>query len=61
LIEVRVRHNNIEKALSIFKRKIKDSKMLLELQQREYYEKPSAKRRKARLKAKLRQKIATKQ
>jgi ribosomal protein S21 len=34
--------------------------MLLELQQREYYEKPSAKRRKARLKSKLRQKIATK-
>jgi len=61
LIEVRVKHNNIEKALSIFKRKVKDSKMLLELQQREYYEKPSAKRRKARLKAKLRQKIATKQ
>ena len=61
MIEVRVKHNNIEKALSIFKRKVKDSKMLLELQQREYYEKPTAKRRKARLKAKLRQKIATKQ
>tara|TARA_Y100000310_G_scaffold122230_1_gene120883 strand:+ start:199 stop:384 length:186 start_codon:yes stop_codon:yes gene_type:complete len=61
LIEVKVKHNNIEKALSIFKRKVKDSKMLLELQQREYYEKPSTKRRKARLKAKLRQKIATKQ
>ena len=61
MIEVKVKHNNIEKALSIFKRKVKDSKMLLELQQREYYEKPSAKRRKARLKAKLRQKIATKQ
>ncbi len=61
MIEVKVKHNNIEKALSIFKRKVKDSKMLLELQQREYYEKPSTKRRKARLKAKLRQKIATKQ
>ncbi len=60
MIEVKVKHNNIEKALSIFKRKVKDSKMLLELQQREYYEKPSAKRRKARLKAKLRQKFATK-
>ena len=33
--------------------------MLLELQQRQFYEKPSTKRRKARLKAKLRQKIAT--
>lgn len=61
MIEVKVKYNNIEKALSIFKRKIKDSKMLLELQRREFYEKPSAKRRKARLKAKLRQKIATKQ
>ena len=61
MIEVKVKYNNIEKALSIFKRKIKDSKMLLELQRREFYEKPSAKRRKARLKAKLRQKIATKE
>ena len=61
MVEVKVKHKNIEKALSIFKRKVKDSKMLLELQQREYYEKPSAKRRKARLNAKLRQKIATKE
>ena len=60
-LSVKVWNNNVEGALKVFKRKVKDSKMLLELQQREYYEKPSAKRRKARLKAKLRQKIATKQ
>jgi len=41
LIEVTVKNNNIEKALSIFKRKVKDSKLMLELREREFYKKPS--------------------
>jgi|TARA_R100001510_G_C7512704_1_gene111622 small subunit ribosomal protein S21 len=56
LIEVKVRKNNIEKAISQFKRKVKDSKILLELQDRRFYEKPSITKRKKRLKAKLRMK-----
>ena len=50
MIEVKVRHNNIENALRIFKRKIKDSGLFIELKEREYYKKPSVvKKRKAGL------------
>ncbi len=38
-IKVVVRNNNYEKALSIFKRKIKDSNLMYELREREYYKK----------------------
>jgi small subunit ribosomal protein S21 len=41
MIEVKVRHNNVEKALRIFKRKIKDSGLFIEIKEREYYRKPS--------------------
>ena len=38
MIEVKVRKGqSIEKAISIFKRKVKDSKILYELREREYY------------------------
>jgi small subunit ribosomal protein S21 len=54
LIEVKVKHNNIEKALRIFKRKIKDSRILYDLSERSYYTKPSLKKRKMVLRAKAR-------
>tara|TARA_R110000824_G_scaffold152198_2_gene323406 strand:- start:942 stop:1145 length:204 start_codon:yes stop_codon:yes gene_type:complete len=54
LIEVKVKHNNIEKALRIFKRKIKDSRILYDLSERSYYTKPSLKKRKMKLRAKAR-------
>jgi|TARA_R110002051_G_scaffold248700_1_gene308254 ribosomal protein S21 len=54
LIEVKVKHNNIEKALRIFKRKVKDSGILYELSERSYYTKPSLKQRKMVLRAKAR-------
>ncbi len=41
-IKVVVKNNNYEKALSIFKRKVKDSNLMFELREREYYKKPSA-------------------
>ena len=40
-IKVVVRDNNVEKALSIFKRKVKDSGLMYELREREHYKKPS--------------------
>ena len=40
-INVVVKNNNVEKALSIFKRKVKDSNLMYELREREYYKKPS--------------------
>jgi small subunit ribosomal protein S21 len=56
LIEVKVKHNNIEKALRIFKRKIKESRILYDLSERSYYTKPSLKKRKMKLRAKSRNK-----
>ena len=43
-----------EKALSIFKRKVKDSNLMFELREREFYKKPSAVRKEMKNKAKAR-------
>lgn len=42
---VEVRGNNIDKAIKILARKIKDEGIIKELRQRTFYEKPSVKRR----------------
>ena len=54
-LHVEVRNNNIEGALKKFKRMVKDSGMMVELRDRQYYEKPSEKRRKKQNLAKSRQ------
>ena len=57
MIEVKVRRGqSIEKAISIFKKKVKDSKILYELREREYYMKPSLIRKEKKAKAKARRK-----
>ena len=57
MIEVKVRRGqSIEKAISIFKKKVKDSKILYELREREYYMKPSLIRIEKKAKAKARRK-----
>ena len=43
-MEVKVKKNNVEFALRLLKRKIKDSGLMVELRERQYYKKPSAKR-----------------
>ena len=43
---VEVKNNQYERAISEFKRKVKDSNLLKELRDREFYEKPSVARRK---------------
>ena len=53
-IKVVVRDNNVEKALSIFKRKVKDSNLMFELREREYYKKPSEIKKEIKNKAKAR-------
>ena len=53
-IKVVVKHNNVEKAISIFKRKIKDSNLMYELREREYYKKPSEIKKEIKNKAKAR-------
>ena len=52
---VDVRNNNIEGALKKFKRMVKDSGMMVELRDRQYYEKPSEKRRREKNLSKSRQ------
>ena len=61
MIEVKVRRGqSIEKAISIFKKKVKDSKILYELREREFYMKPSLVRKEKKAKAKARMKRQSK-
>ena len=61
MIEVKVRRGqSIEKAISIFKKKVKDSKILYELREREFYTKPSEIRKEKKAKAKARAKRQSK-
>ena len=55
-LSVTVHNNNIEMALKRFKRKVKNSNMMLELKKKAYYEKPSRVRREKKNLAKLRNK-----
>ena len=54
-VEVR-KGQSVEKAISIFKRKVKDSGILMEYRDRQFYEKPSAIKREKKNKAILRNK-----
>ena len=53
-IKVVVKNNNYEKALSIFKRKVKDSNLIFELREREFYKKKSEVKKEKKNKAKAR-------
>lgn len=48
---VEVRNNNIEGAIRLLTRKVKQEGILRELRRRQYYEKPSGLRRKAKAEA----------
>jgi small subunit ribosomal protein S21 len=52
--KVIVKDGNVEKALRKFKKKVSESGLLLELQERERYTKPSVKKKVARAMAKKR-------
>ena len=51
---VTVENNNVEGAIKRFKRKVKDSRLMLDLQTRSHYKKPSELRREKRALGKLR-------
>ena len=55
-LSVKVWNNNVEGALKVFKRKVKDSNLMLDLKKKAYYEKPSKKRREKKNLAILRNK-----
>ena len=57
-LSVKVWNNNVEGALKIFKRKIKDSNIMQELKEKQYYTKPSEIKRHKKNLAKLRNKYA---
>ena len=47
-LAVTVRNGNLEQALRVFKRKVRKSGLIQELREREYYTKPSEKRKLAK-------------
>ena len=53
---VNVKDNNVERALSIFKRRVKDSGLLYEIKEKSHYKKPSEIKRDLKNRAKLRNK-----
>jgi len=59
-IYVKVKDNKIEWALRKFKKKVKEAGILHEVQQRQFYEKPSAIKRDRRAKGRLRAQIRSK-
>ena len=58
LLYVEVKNNNVEKALSEFKKRVKNSGLLKELREREFYLKPSLVKRNRRKRNKNRNKIS---
>ena len=56
MLKIPVIKGNINRALKLFKRKFRNTKKLQELRERKNYTKPSAKRRKQKEKAVLKQK-----
>ena len=55
-LQVEVYDGQVEKAIRILKKKVKDSNLFIDLRKKEYYEKPSKIRREKKNLAKLRNK-----
>ena len=53
MLKVIVKDNKIEYALRKLKKKVKDSGMMIELREREFYTKPSVKKREMKKRAKI--------
>ena len=60
-IGVKVEKNNVDYALKVFKRKINNAELMMEIFDREQYTKPSDKRRRDKQLAKLRERRKTEQ
>ena len=55
-LQVKVYNNNVDGALKVFKKMVKESGLMLDLKKKAYYEKPSKKRREKKNLQKLRYK-----
>lgn len=53
-LRVEVRNDDVGKALRLFKKKVQESGLLQELKEKEFYEKPTTKRKRAKAAAKSR-------
>ena len=53
MLKVTVKDNKVEYALRILKKKVKDSGLMIELREREFYTKPSVKKREQRKRARI--------
>lgn len=53
-LRVEVRNDDVNRALRLFKKKVQDSGLLQDLKEREFYEKPTTKRKRAKASAKAR-------
>ena len=53
-LSVKVFNNNVDGALRVLKKKVKEANLFIDLRKKEYYEKPSKVRREKRNLAKLR-------
>ena len=60
MLKVTVRDNKVEHALRLLKKKVKDSGLLIELREREFYTKPSVKKRLQRKRALVNQRNLSK-
>jgi small subunit ribosomal protein S21 len=60
LLKVTVKNNKVEHALRILKKKVKDSGLMIELREREFYTKPSVKKRLQKKRALVNQRILSK-
>ena len=58
-LQVDVYNNNVDKALRILKKKVKDANLFLDLKNKEHYTKPSETKRHKKNLAKLRNKYAS--
>ena len=58
-LQVKVFNNNVDGALRVLKKKIKASNLFVDLREKEYYTKPSEKKRHKRNLAKLRNQYKT--
>ena len=57
-LSVTVFNNNVDGALRVLKKKVKEANLFLDLRKKEYYEKPSTTRRHKKQMSKLRNKYA---
>ena len=53
MLKVTVKDNKVEYALRKLKKKVKDSGIMIELRERDFYTKPSVKKREMRKRAKI--------